>query len=105
MTRSIVLTICEQHRIRPEEFFGKSRCQKLSACRRDAILALYEAGFSVSGCARMIRRNVSTVHYWLKPANRDHRKKSMLARKSWKRNCMDTSIQQFHPHAPSNTLS
>lgn len=90
MAKSIVFSICEQHKVLPDEFFGRSRSQRLAACRRDAIIALREAGMSVEACAKLVKRNISTAHYWLKPHNRAHRKASMLARKAWKR--MDHAV-------------
>ncbi len=118
--RSIVLDICWQHKISPDDFFGPSRSQRLAGCRRDAILALRAAGFTVEGCARMVRRHVSTVHYWLKPHNRAQRLKAMLERKAWKKNqktqryrrtraemanCMDSLIQSLPARTSGPTLS
>ena len=74
MNRSIVLNVCEQHQVSPADFFGKGRTKKLSEARRAAIEALAEAGFGTHATARLVKRDTSTVIYWLKQSARDRRK-------------------------------
>lgn len=73
MQQSIVLQICAQHKVHPVEFFGPGRDRRLSRTRRAAILALKRAGFSNAAVARLIKRNYSTVQYWLHPDYRARR--------------------------------
>ena len=75
MTKSIVLTVCEECGITAEDFFGPNRDKRLTNARRIAVERLHEAGFSYKSAARLIRRNYSTVQYWLKPEYREHRVK------------------------------
>jgi hypothetical protein len=71
---SIVLTVCEQHQVSPADFFGKGRTKKLSEARRAAIEALADAGFGTHATARLVKRDTSTVIYWLKQSARDRRR-------------------------------
>lgn len=85
MTRSIVLTVCEQHQVSPAAFFGKGRTQKLSQARRDAIGALSDAGFGTHAISRLVKRNASTVIYWLNQTSRDRRKLRLRVNQTTKR--------------------
>lgn len=71
MTESIVVQVCRELKIRPDEFFGNGRDRRLTRARRIAIKRLIAAGFSMAGAARMIRRNYSTVRYWVHPKLRE----------------------------------
>ncbi len=73
MTKSIVLTVCEELGVTAEEFFGRERSPRMTNARRVAVERLHEAGFSYKASARLIRRNYSTVQYWLHPKYREHR--------------------------------
>ena len=79
MTQSIVLTVCAAHGIAPEVFFGRSQNQKVVACRRAAIAALLNAGFSMKGCSRLMRRNYSTITYWCRDEWREKRREKARA--------------------------
>lgn len=73
-TGSIVLDICKKYRIKPQDFFdGKKRNRKMGRARRAAIEALFAAGFSAAGVARMTRLNYSTIQYWTHPKYRERR--------------------------------
>lgn len=74
MNPSIVLSVCEQHQVSPAAFFGKGRTKKLSEARRAAIEALASAGFGTHATARLIKRDTSTVIYWLNQSSRDRRR-------------------------------
>lgn len=67
MSESIVVQVCRELKIHPNEFFGPKRDRRLTRARRIAIKRLLAAGFSMAGAARMIRRNYSTVRYWENP--------------------------------------
>jgi transposase len=73
MTKSIVLEVCREMKIRPADFFGNKRKGRPSTARRIAIERLKEAGFSNAGIARMVKRNYSTIQYWLHPEYRERR--------------------------------
>lgn len=76
-TGSIVLDICHERLILPEEFFGPRRNKRLVEARKAAIEAFRAAGFSLRGTARMIRRDHTTVCYWLHPKWRDRKRNKM----------------------------
>jgi hypothetical protein len=82
MSGSIVLDVCRELRIHPEEFFGPKRDRRLTRARRIAIKRLIASGFSMAGAARMIRRNYSTVRYWMRPNLRA--KHNEYARNYWR---------------------
>jgi hypothetical protein len=65
MSKSIVLTVCEEMGITPEEFFGPRKLKHLTHARREAIDRMMAAGFSMTGVAAAIRRNYSSVQYWV----------------------------------------
>lgn len=73
MTESIVLTVCRELKIHPTEFFGNKRERRLSAARRIAIERLKAAGFNNAAVARLMKRNYSTIQYWLHPEYRERR--------------------------------
>lgn len=83
MTESIVLQVCRELKIHPYEFFGSGRDRRLTRARRIAIKRLIAAGFSMAGAARMIRRNYSTVRYWMRPKLKA--KHNEYSRNYWKR--------------------
>lgn len=70
MTQSIVLQVCAEREIDPVEFFGPRRNARLVKARRIAIERFKEAGFTMAGTARMMRRNCTTIRYWLRPKER-----------------------------------
>lgn len=72
-TKSIVLEVCHEYKIQPDEFFGNGRDRRLSNARRIAIMRLKQAGFSNAGVARLMRRSYSTIQYWLFPEYRARR--------------------------------
>lgn len=79
-TNSIVLQVCNEHKIYPAEFFGKGRDKRLTAARREAIQRLSDAGFILTAIARLTKLNISTVRYWTRPKYRAYSMQS--ARKS-----------------------
>lgn len=73
----IILAICREHLITPEEFFGNRRTRRLTSARKMAIELLRAKGLSLMGCARLIRRDRETIRYWLYPKVRDQRRTRM----------------------------
>ncbi len=73
MSESIVLTVCRELRVHQNEFFGPGSDRRLTKARRIAIKKLQEAEFNNKAIARLIRRNYSTVQYWLHPEYRKRR--------------------------------
>jgi len=73
MTKSIVLTVCDELDIPPEEFFGPRRSRDLTNARLVAVQRLHAAGFSYKAAARLIKRRYSTVMYLLRPEYRAQR--------------------------------
>lgn len=71
-TNSIVLQVCNEHKIYPAEFFGRGRDKRLTAARREAIKRLSDAGFIMTAVARLTKLNISTVRYWTRPKYREH---------------------------------
>jgi hypothetical protein len=82
MTHPVVLEICKTRGISADDFFGPLKSQVLAASRCEVIGILRDRGLSKAVCARIVRRNVSTVHYWLNPVIRSHRLASMRTRKA-----------------------
>jgi hypothetical protein len=73
MSGSIVLEVCRECKVHPAEFFGPGRDRRLSNARRLAIQKLKEAEFNNAAIARLMRRNYSTIQYWLHPEYRERR--------------------------------
>lgn len=77
MTESIVLTVCREHKIKPDDFFNpKKRKRRLVKARLVAIHRLDDAGFSMAGISRMMRRHYDTIRYWMHPDYRDYKKRA-----------------------------
>ena len=73
MTKSIVLEVCRELEIEPSDFFGNRRKGQFSVARRLAIERLKEAGLNARGIASAMKRNYSSVQYWLHPEYRIRR--------------------------------
>ncbi len=72
--RAIIRDVMQSRRIGVKDFFGASRMTHLVNARRIAIMRLKKAGFNDAAIARLMKRNYSTVRYWLRP---DYRQRSM----------------------------
>lgn len=80
MTQSIVLQVCQERKIDPADFFNpQKREQRLVKARLVAIGRLQEAGFSMRGISRMMRRNYDTIRYWMKPELREYKREAARA--------------------------
>ncbi|MBR1122127.1 hypothetical protein JQ628_11430 [Bradyrhizobium lablabi] len=62
----LVRSVMAEHRLGEEDFFKSKRQEHLSA-RIDAIKRLKAAGLNHCEIALVMRRDRSTVRYWLKP--------------------------------------
>lgn len=69
-TGSIVLDVCREMYVLPEEFFGGCRRRDVTEARKLAIQRFKDAGFSMKGTARMMRVHLDTVRYWAHPHHR-----------------------------------
>jgi len=69
--KAIVKQVILESGIGSKDFFGTSRTRHLVRARRKAIKRLKAAGFSDAATARIMKRNVSTVQYWLHPEYRE----------------------------------
>jgi hypothetical protein len=79
MTQSIVLTVCAEYLVSPADFFSHRTDRRFVRCRVEAIRRLRAAGFSQAAIARLVKREYSTVRYWLHPKYRERRKVRQLA--------------------------
>jgi hypothetical protein len=66
-TESIVLRVCRERLIKPADFFGPGRDKRLTDARREAIQLLRDAGFNMKAISRLMRRNYSTIRFWVHP--------------------------------------
>lgn len=82
MTESIVLTVCAKYRVKPAEFFSPQRGGVVTRCRRAAIKAFIEAGFTKLSISRLTRLDYSTVRYW---ASKERREKKRAAMRAYRR--------------------
>ncbi len=78
-TNSIVLKVCNEHKIYPAEFFGRGRDKRLTAARREAMRRLRGVGMNHVMIARLLRLNRSSVYYWLNPKSREYCRRSARA--------------------------
>lgn len=80
MTKSIVIQVCQAYEIQPTEFFDpRKRERRLVRARLHAIIRLRDAGFSMAGIARAMRRDYSTIRYWMRPQMRSYKRREAIA--------------------------
>ena len=72
--RAILKEVMDRRGVGPKDFFGAGRMKHIVLARRTAIKVLKAEGFSSAAIARLMKRNVSTVDYWIKP---EYRARSM----------------------------
>lgn len=70
-TGSIVLDVCKEMHVLPEEFFNGSRRHDVVEARKEAIKRFMAADFSIAGTARVMRVHFDTVRYWANPRHRE----------------------------------
>lgn len=71
--QAIIEAVMAKHRVGPKDFFGAGWPAHVVAARKAAALRLHAAGFRVPAIARVMRRDRSSVRYWLRPDYRAHR--------------------------------
>jgi hypothetical protein len=71
--QGIVASVMAKHMIGAKDFYGVSQVVHLVKARRAAIMQLSAAGFKVPMIAKVMRRDRSTVRYWLRPDCRSRR--------------------------------
>lgn len=59
--------------INADEFFSRTLAPVVVEARREVILELAAGGCNNRAIARIVKRNVCTVRYWLNPHVREHR--------------------------------
>ncbi len=69
---SIVIQVCNEHKIYPAEIFGGGRDKRLTDVRREAMRRLSAAGFNMAAIARALRLNYDTVRYWMNDGYREY---------------------------------
>jgi transposase len=77
---TIIEAVCKLHGITPAEFYGRSTTKRIVAARKDAIDALRVKNLSVDAIARIMRRNRSTIQYWVYPGIHERRITNYLKR-------------------------
>ena len=71
--KAIIEKLLLQHGVSESDFFGDSIHAHVINARRAAILALNEAGLDNPQIAKAVGRDITTVRYWLNPAQRERR--------------------------------
>lgn len=66
----IISSVLAKHRVDPLDFFSTSRDCDLTEARRDAARQLSEAGFTHTRIAKLLRRDRSTIDYYLEQTGR-----------------------------------
>lgn len=61
----IIKSVLRSHRLHQDDFFGPCRMPHLVEARRDAARQLVAAGFPPTFAARLLKRNHTTVLYYL----------------------------------------
>lgn len=72
--------VCRLHLVTREEFFGPRTTKRIVAARKMAIDAMRAKGLSVEAIARVMKRNRSTIQYWVYPGVHQRRIQKYLAR-------------------------
>ena len=76
----IIHDVIIRRKLHRDDFYGLSRQTHLVAARCDAAQQLLDAGFSFAAIGRLMKKHADTIRYYLKPENRNRRKKLMLDR-------------------------
>lgn len=78
----IVPDVCKTFGISREEFYARRRTPELIEARCAAIWALRNAGMSTKAIARMVKRDHTTICYWLHPEWRERKREVMRRRRA-----------------------
>jgi hypothetical protein len=71
-SKSVVIQVCNEHKIYPAELFGGGRDRRITVARREAIRRLDGEGCTQEAIARLLKLNVSSVRYWMDPKYREY---------------------------------
>jgi hypothetical protein len=72
--KAIIKDVMREHGVTADEFFGRSHKRQIVQVRVEAIQRMSDAGLKVCMIARLVRKNHTTVGYWLRPERRAFRK-------------------------------
>lgn len=72
-TKPILARAMAAYSVTPSEFYGDEISSRITTSRRMAMIALHAAGFNNREIAKITKRHIHTVRYWLKPENREKR--------------------------------
>ena len=72
--KSIIRDVLSEHQICADDFFGLRRDKHLTLARTDAAKRLHAAGYDWSSMARIMKRNHSTVRYYVLSSHRDRKR-------------------------------
>lgn len=79
MTHPIIKDVLRDHGLKEEEFFGRCRKPFLVAARKSAAIRMHRAGLSRGIIARLVRREKSTIVYYIDKEHRAKRRAKLLA--------------------------
>ena len=92
MANPHVVAACLENKVSLKDFFSSLRSRPIVAARRAAILRLRSLGLSYRACGRIIGRDHTMVRYWIRDEVREQKRKTMLARKHWKRGIVQLNV-------------
>jgi hypothetical protein len=73
--KAIIKAILREHHVSADDFFGSGHARFVVYARVDAIQRMNDLGMNGHAIARIMKRNHSTIFYWLRPEYRARRKK------------------------------
>jgi hypothetical protein len=79
-SRDIIKAVLTDHSLCAEDFFGSSRQPYLVTARMDCARRMKDAGYEFAAIARYMKRNPTTVLYYLSPDMRGRKKDYYTAR-------------------------
>lgn len=71
--KAIIKGLLVDRGVSDADFYGDSLHANVTNARRSVILALKEAGLDNRAIANAVKRDITTVRYWLNPASRERR--------------------------------
>jgi len=72
--KAIIKGVLLDRDITADEFFGRGAEREIVRARVEAIQRMSAAGMTNAAIARLVKRDHTTVGYWLRPERRAHRK-------------------------------
>jgi transposase-like protein len=73
----VIQKVCFEHRVGKVDLLSRSTSPHFVRARRAVIRLLAQSGFNKNQIARALGRSRSTIDYWLRPAEREHRRNHM----------------------------